>query len=65
MEFIAEGDTKIDAKNSVIEVAIQGLVHALSAKNGAEGCETNEAHTPGPQIASLALYKLYIDWQNQ
>jgi len=65
MEFIAEGDTKIDAKNSVIEVAIQGLINALSQKNDEEGCGTNEDHTPWPQIASLALYKLYNDWQSQ
>lgn len=65
MEFIAEGDTKLDAKNSVIEVAIQGLINALSEKNEAEGCGTNEDHTPWPQIASLALYKLYNDWQSQ
>ena len=65
MEFIAEGDTKIDAKNSVIEVSIQGLINALAQKNDEEGCGTNEDHTPWSQIASLALYKLYADWQSQ
>ena len=65
MEFIGEGGSKFDAKENVTEVAIQGLISALCEKNDEEGCGTNEDHTPWPQIASLALYKLYNDWQIQ
>lgn len=65
MEFIGEGGSKFDAKENVTEVAIQGLISALCEKNDEEGCGTNEDHTPWPQVASLALYKLYNDWQSQ
>merc|ERR1711953_1309255 len=61
LEFIGEGVTKNQAKESVTEIAIQGLITAKCEMPGVEG----EDHCPWPQIASLALYKLYNDWQSQ
>jgi len=66
MEFIGEGETKQAAKDNVTEIAIQGLISAKCELNEAEGgIGTNEDNCPWPQIASLALYKLYNDWQSQ
>jgi len=61
MEFIGEGVTKNQAKESVTEIAIQGLIAGKCEMPEVEG----EDHCPWPQIASLALYKLYHDWQSQ
>jgi len=61
LEFIGEGVTKHQAKESVTEIAIQGLISAKCEMAEVEG----EDHCPWPQIASLALYKLYNDWQSQ
>lgn len=66
MEFIGEGATKSQAKENVTEIAIQGLITAKCEMNDVEGgAGINEDNCPWPQIASLALYKLYSDWQNQ
>jgi len=61
LEFIGEGLTKNQAKESVTEIAIQGLISAKCELAEVDG----EDHCPWPQIASLALYKLYNDWQSQ
>ena len=61
LEFIGEGLTKNQAKESVTEIAIQGLISAKCELTEVDG----EDHCPWPQIASLALYKLYNDWQSQ
>ena len=66
LEFIGEGATKGQAKESVTEMAIQGLISAKCEMNEVEGAVGNsEDNCPWPQIASLALYKLYNDWQSQ
>lgn len=66
MEFIGEGTTKSQAKESVTEMAIQGLISAKCEMNEVEGAAgMSEDNCPWPQIASLALYKLYNDWQSQ
>jgi len=66
MEFIGEGETKQAAKDNVTEIAIQGMISAKCELNENEGgIGTNEDNCPWPQIASLALYKLYNDWQTQ
>ena len=66
MEFIGEGATKSQAKESVTEISIQGLISAKCEMNDVEGgAGNNEDNCPWPQIASLALYKLYNDWQSQ
>ena len=66
MEFIGEGATKTDAKDNVIDIAIQGLVGARCELNDDEsGVGNSEDNTPWPQLASLALYKLFTDWQSQ
>ena len=66
MEFIGEGDTKFSAKENVIEIAIQGIIAMKCDMNEEEeGVGHSEDHCPWPQIASLALYKLYNDWQSQ
>ena len=61
MEFIGEGVSKNQAKESVTEIAIQGLISAKCEMTEVEG----EDHCPWPLIASLALHKLYNDWQSQ
>jgi len=66
MEFIGEGLTKFAAKENVTEIAVQGLITSKCEMNEMEGgVGTNEDNTPWVQIASLALYKMYNDWQAQ
>jgi len=66
LEFIGEGATKSQARENVTEIAIQGLITAKCEMNDVEGgAGSNEDNCPWPQIASLALYKLYNDWQSQ
>lgn len=65
LEFIAEGNTKPEAKTAVVEIAIQGLISAKCQKNENEGVGVNEDNCPWSVLASLALYKLYNSWQSQ
>jgi len=65
LEFIAEGNTKPEAKTAVVEIAIQGLISAKCQKNEDEGVGVNEDNCPWSVLASLALYKLYNSWQSQ
>jgi len=65
LEFIAEGNTKPEAKTAVVEIAIQGLISVKCQKNDDEGVGVNEDNCPWSLLASLALYKLYNSWQSQ
>jgi len=65
LEFIAEGATKVDAKNAVSELAIQGLISKKCELNDWEGVGSTEDNCPWSVLASLALYRLYADWQTQ
>jgi len=65
LEFIAEGFTKPEAKAAVAELTVQGLIAAKCELNETDGVGNNEDHCPWGIIASLALHKLYTDWQTQ
>jgi len=65
LEFIAEGHTKPDAKHYVSELAVQGLIAKKCELNDTEGVGNSEDNCPWAAIASLALHKLYTDWQSQ
>jgi len=65
LEFIAEGISKVDAKNAAVELAIQGMISEKCKKNDDEGVSPNEDNCPWAAIASLALYKMYNSWQSQ
>lgn len=65
LEFIAEGATKVDAKNAVSDLAIQGLISKKCELNDWEGVGSTEDNCPWSVLASLALYRLYADWQTQ
>lgn len=65
MEFIAEGHTKAEAKSYVTELAIQGVVSLRCEQNEEHELKDNEDYCPWGALASLALHKLYTDWQAQ
>jgi len=65
LEFIAEGHSKPDAKAYVSELAVQGLIAKKCELNDTEGVGNSEDNCPWAAIASLALHKLYTDWQSQ
>jgi len=65
LEFIGEGHTKPDAKAYVVELAVQGLIAKKCELNDTEGVGNSEDNCPWASIASLALHKLYTDWQSQ
>jgi len=65
LEFIAEGHTKPDAKVYVTELAVQGLIAKKCELNETEGVGNSEDNCPWAAIASLALHKLFTDWQSQ
>jgi len=61
-EYSGTASSKTDAKN----VAAENAVKALITKKCNEGMvSSNEDPTPWGALASLALHKLYADWQSQ
>jgi len=65
LEFIAEGENKLEAKMSAAELAIQGIIAKKCEMNDWEGVGPAEDNCPWNVLASLALYRLYDDWQAQ
>merc|ERR1719319_1878862 len=65
LEWIAEGHSKPEAKAVVAEMAVQGLIAQRCELNESEGVGNSEDNCPWAAIASLALHKLYTDWQAQ
>jgi len=65
LEFIAEGQTKPEARVAVAEVTVQGLIAHKCELNDIEGVGASEDNCPWAAIASLALHRLYMDWQSQ
>lgn len=65
LEFVAEGQTKPEARVAVAEVTVQGLIAHKCELNDIEGVGASEDNCPWAAIASLALHKLYMDWQSQ
>jgi len=61
-EYSGTASSKTDAKNAAAENAVKELVN----KKCNEGVVmSNEDPTPWAALASLALHKLYADWQSQ
>lgn len=65
LEFIAEGHTKPEAKTAVTEIAVQGMITAKCDMNNSQGVGNSQDHCPWAAIASLALHKLFTDWEAQ
>ena len=81
LEFIAEGHSKPEARTVVSQLAVQGLIAQRWRRgvsrclylptcsrcrlNDTEGIGPSEDNCPWAMIASLALNKLFTDWQAQ
>lgn len=62
MEYIGTASSKNDAKNACAENAVKDIIHQ-KCEEGYYG--SNEDPVPWASLASLALFKLYNDWQSQ
>lgn len=64
--YVGEAHSKAEAKLAAAELAFQGEITRRCAMNVSDaGRPSNEDYCPWTAIASLALHKLYTQWQAQ